>query len=273
MIIACPSCSTRFKLDAARIPSKGAKVRCASCGHVWLQRPEFAPEPTPAPKPAPEITPAPKPAPVAAPAPVQAPVPHAAEPFTLPEPRPAEPKRPFELPSPRAERAREQVQTFAPSQPSFEAVSDASRGLGRWALRAGWALLLALVLGSLIIGYFFRLDIVRSFPKTAALYGLVGLEVNIVGIDFRNVAMGSAIENGKPSLQLEGEIVNRSGHRVAVPELRASLRDANGRELSHWTFEAFADSLGPREVSAFASPHVPIPAGAKELELRFATAK
>ncbi len=259
MIIACPSCSTRFKLDAARIPSKGAKVRCANCSHVWLQRPEFAPEPLPALEPAL----APKPAPA----------PRVAEPFTPPEPRQAEPERHFELPPPRAERAREQVQTFAPSRPSFATASEALRGFGRWALRAGWATLLAIVICGLSIGYFLRLDIVRSFPKTAALYGLLGLEVNVVGIDFRNVTTGSGIENGMPSLQLEGEIVNKSGHRVAVPELRASLRDAKGRELSHWTFEAFADSLGPREVSAFASPHVPLPAGAKELELRFATAK
>jgi predicted Zn finger-like uncharacterized protein len=259
MIIACPSCSTRFKLDAARLPSKGAKVRCASCGHVWLQRPEFAPEPEPAPEPAFAPTPAP--------------VLRAPEPFTPRESGQAESKRHVELPSPRAARAREQAETFAPSRSPFEAPPESSWGLGRWALRAGWAVLLVIVIGGMSVGYFLRLDMVRQFPKTAALYDLIGLEVNIVGIEFRNVTTDSGIENGVASLQLEGEIVNRRGHRVAVPELRASLRDANGRELSHWTFEAFADSLGPREVSAFASPHVPIPAGAKELELRFATTK
>jgi predicted Zn finger-like uncharacterized protein len=250
MIIACPSCSTRFKLDAARIPSKGAKVRCANCSHVWLQRPEFAPEPAPAPEPKPAA--------------------RAAERFGSPAPRQAEPEPHFELPPPRAEQAREQIPTFAPSKASLDAAPDTARGIGRWVLRTGWAALLAIVIGGFSVGYFLRLDIVRHFPKTAALYSLVGLEVNVVGIDFRNVTTGSGIENGTPTIQLEGEIVNRSGHRMAVPELHASLRDATGRELSHWTFEAFADSLGPREVSAFASPHVPIPAGAKELELSFA---
>lgn len=253
MIIACPSCSTRFKLDAARIPSKGAKVRCANCGHVWLQRPELAPEPEPAPQPGPASD--------------------ELEPFAPREPRQSEPEPEYKLPPPRTEHARAQARAFAPSPSAFPAEPNEAQSRGQWALRVGWAALIAVVIGALIIGYFFRLDIVRSFPKTAALYGLVGLEVNVVGIDFRNVATGSGIENGAPSLKLEGEIVNRSRRRVAVPELRASLRDAEGRELSHWTFEAFADSLGPREVSAFASPHVPIPAGAKELELRFATAK
>ncbi|WP_321369855.1 DUF3426 domain-containing protein [uncultured Desulfuromusa sp.] len=36
MIITCPECSTKFKLDSDRIPDGGAKVRCARCKHVFL---------------------------------------------------------------------------------------------------------------------------------------------------------------------------------------------------------------------------------------------
>ena len=36
MIIVCPECSTKFKVDSARIPERGAKVRCARCKHVFL---------------------------------------------------------------------------------------------------------------------------------------------------------------------------------------------------------------------------------------------
>ena len=263
MIIACPNCSTRFKLDAARIPSKGAKVRCAQCSHVWLLQP--AEPPARKPKPKPQLAPEPFVA-----APVEPPEPDEQE--EEPEASDAQ----FEFPSRRAERVervREPAHTYTPGATSYAAEEESSTGVGRWALRAGWALLLVFVVAGLSVGYFMRLDVVRAFPKTAALYDLLGLDINVVGIDFRNVTAESSVSNGAPSLQLEGEIVNKSGHRVAVPELLASLRDAKGRELSHWTFEAFADSLGPREVSAFASPHVPIPAGAKELELRFATPK
>jgi predicted Zn finger-like uncharacterized protein len=38
MIIACPSCSTRFELSAAALPPAGRKVKCTRCAHVWLQR-------------------------------------------------------------------------------------------------------------------------------------------------------------------------------------------------------------------------------------------
>lgn len=35
MIIVCPECSTKFKIDAERLPAAGAKVRCARCKHVF----------------------------------------------------------------------------------------------------------------------------------------------------------------------------------------------------------------------------------------------
>ena len=75
MIIACPHCSTRFDVNAAALPPAGRKVKCARCGHVWVQRPAqpaaaddepmpaeaaaiVAPEPAKAPRePRPEATP------------------------------------------------------------------------------------------------------------------------------------------------------------------------------------------------------------------------
>jgi len=35
MIIVCPECSTKFKVNAERLPAAGAKVRCARCKHVF----------------------------------------------------------------------------------------------------------------------------------------------------------------------------------------------------------------------------------------------
>ena len=40
MIITCEECTTRFKLDDARIPAKGAKVRCSKCRHAFFVKPE-----------------------------------------------------------------------------------------------------------------------------------------------------------------------------------------------------------------------------------------
>lgn len=35
IIVSCPSCAMRFKMDEALIPTKGRVVRCSSCSHKW----------------------------------------------------------------------------------------------------------------------------------------------------------------------------------------------------------------------------------------------
>jgi predicted Zn finger-like uncharacterized protein len=45
MIVTCPNCQTRYNLPDAKVPAKGAKVKCSKCTHVFK---------TPAPKASPE---------------------------------------------------------------------------------------------------------------------------------------------------------------------------------------------------------------------------
>ena len=63
MIIRCFACSTRFRIDPAALGDSGRRVRCSSCGHVWLELPQraVAPRPEPnVPPPAPSPPPAPE---------------------------------------------------------------------------------------------------------------------------------------------------------------------------------------------------------------------
>lgn len=64
MVIVCPECSTKFRVNPERIPAGGTKVRCARCKHVFpVEKPvateEAPPQITPAepPKPADEVPP------------------------------------------------------------------------------------------------------------------------------------------------------------------------------------------------------------------------
>ena len=66
MIIRCFACSTRFRIDPAALGVSGRRVRCTSCGHVWLELPPggvaqrsepngpLPASPTPSPPPLPE---------------------------------------------------------------------------------------------------------------------------------------------------------------------------------------------------------------------------
>lgn len=47
MIITCPECLTKFKLDDGRVPAGGAKVRCSKCQHVFQVQKEPSQPPAP----------------------------------------------------------------------------------------------------------------------------------------------------------------------------------------------------------------------------------
>ena len=38
MIITCPSCNKKFKIDDALIPSNGRNLQCGSCNHNWFYK-------------------------------------------------------------------------------------------------------------------------------------------------------------------------------------------------------------------------------------------
>ena len=38
MIISCPSCHKKFKIEDALIPSKGRNLQCGSCNHNWFYK-------------------------------------------------------------------------------------------------------------------------------------------------------------------------------------------------------------------------------------------
>jgi predicted Zn finger-like uncharacterized protein len=39
MILTCSSCSTRYLVDPAQLGAAGRLVRCAKCGHSWMETP------------------------------------------------------------------------------------------------------------------------------------------------------------------------------------------------------------------------------------------
>ena len=69
MIVTCPSCDAKYRVDAAALEARGGRAKCASCGHVWtvedealtLSEPVAPPAPEPAPEPEPEPEPEPQP--------------------------------------------------------------------------------------------------------------------------------------------------------------------------------------------------------------------
>lgn len=65
MIVTCPNCEAKYRVEPAALEARGGRVKCASCAHAWTVEDEALTlsEPVAAPQPEPEPAPAPEPAP------------------------------------------------------------------------------------------------------------------------------------------------------------------------------------------------------------------
>ena len=79
-------------------------------------------------------------------------------------------------------------------------------------------------MGALVLAMlFWRTDVVRLLPQTAAFYKLVGLDVNLRGLSFKDLKITNETVEGKPVLVIEGMIVGEARKAVELPRLRFSV--------------------------------------------------
>lgn len=272
MILTCPSCSTRYRIKDGSIGPSGRSVKCAKCGHEWVEMPEGAAAPAPQAEAPPPPPPAEEPAP---------PPPPAAEPAaTEPEAPAPEPEAPEE-PAPAAADAEEAPAEAEPEPepepaprarprpaPAARAAAEAERrGVGA----AAWIALLLVVGGLGAAGYFYRTQIVEIWPPAAKLYQTLGSLVDKpqLGLEIRNVESAREIQGGQVVLLIAGEVVNNSGENKPIPNLRVALGDENKIELYHWTVAATESELPPGGSTRFQSRLPNPPDNARKLVVTF----
>lgn len=263
MIIVCPSCSSRYPVNAASFEPSGRKVRCAKCGHSWHQQPESAPaKPT-----AEELVPA---------------ATGQKKMFGEKGKSGSESAAPKNAPKSEAksDEADDVVFAEAPPPPAgtidignrfrAEVKREASLRRSRVAIAAGWVLLAAFVAGTLGAGYVYRHEIAAFWPATTKVYAAVGEEINLRGLEFRNVSYERQTEEGLPVLAIAGEVVNITGEEVVLPRLRVGLRDEHQNELYHWTFALEEKTLQPQGSVSFITRLSSPPPESRDIEIRFA---
>jgi predicted Zn finger-like uncharacterized protein len=123
----------------------------------------------------------------------------------------------------------------------------------------------ALVLATLI----WRAELVRLLPQTAGFYKLVGLDVNLRGLKFKDVKVSSEMVEGKPVLVIEGSITGESNKPVEIPRLRFSVRDAQGAEIYAWNAVLEQSVLRPGERAQFKSRLASPPPEGRNIDVRF----
>jgi predicted Zn finger-like uncharacterized protein len=239
MILECPECSTRYLVPDSAIGAEGRTVRCANCRHSWFQNPP-APEEAP-PAPAPVIAP-----PTAPAVPEAEETPPFLEPAAIPSARPA--------PEPVA--ASLDYDAFA-HRPPFRRNSSK-----RWTV-------IAIVAGLLMIAGVGAI----LFLGAPGLLARIGLPVGATESPLRlkdNPIERRELENGSELFAVSGQVTNPSSERQRVPDIRAELRDAQGRIVYSWTITPQQRTLTPGGSIDFNSAKLDVPSNSKRLELSFA---
>jgi predicted Zn finger-like uncharacterized protein len=279
MQIICPHCTTSYAIDPATLGVTGRTVRCSRCKEVWLARPEDATEFSAA-------------APMLAAASVQADNDAAAEWDALAReddgqqtPVVDSPSISGDWPASADDEGAAQASDDWPSNAGYDmqdiaaprqrpswlrrlfAPPPSSRTSGKplvsrpTACAAMGALVLALII--------WRVDVVRLLPQTATFYKMVGLEVNLRGLMFKDVKITAETVEGKPVLVIEGVITGETRKPVELPRLRFSVRDAQGAEIYAWNAVLEQPVLKPGERAWFKSRLASPPPEGRAIDVRF----
>ncbi len=121
----------------------------------------------------------------------------------------------------------------------------ARRGSGMvWLRRGAIAAVVVLAVWGLVAG---RQSVMSAVPFTTRLYTVVGLgpEAPGQGLELRQVTPSRGVDNGVPTLAINGQVANVSSSPRPVPKLRVALRDANNKELQSWTVSVTDQPLAP----------------------------
>jgi predicted Zn finger-like uncharacterized protein len=139
----------------------------------------------------------------------------------------------------------------------------------RFARLAALGALLAVVGGGLAG----RTAIVQQFPQLAGVYAALGLGVNVIGLEFGDVATLESLQQGVEVLKVSGRIVSAAGHEVALPQVIVTLLGDQGEALYEWSVTPKASELEPGESLPFETQLSAPPPDARRVRLTFANGR
>lgn len=137
---------------------------------------------------------------------------------------------------------------------------------------AGWAGLAALAVSPLAALAAFPEQVVTAVPASIRVYQWTGRDVNIYGLEIRQVELQHLIVDGRAVIAVKGELANTSSSTRKIPWLRFGLRARDNAEVYHWTLDTEVRPLKPGESTSFVTRLASPPEAARNVEIRFARA-
>ncbi len=150
-----------------------------------------------------------------------------------------------------------------------ERLREQRREKSRLAAVASWLLTGSLFIGATVAAFYFRNDVVKVWPQSAAAYRLAGLDVNRFGLDFASVERARTFNDTIPIVTVTGRAVNVAKSSVETPGVRVDLRDESGAIVATEYSFVTPGELQPGESGQFGVVVEPAPVESFEIVVSF----
>ena len=140
---------------------------------------------------------------------------------------------------------------------------------GGLAVAAAWAVFFSILSGVALALVTLRSEIMTALPGTTSLYRAIGFDVAESGIDFADVSYRWTEAQGKPMIEVKGQVVNVTDRRLTVPRVLINVRDSKSQDAVKVTASVPTESLAPRESASFTLEFMSPPKNISQIELEF----
>ncbi len=250
MILTCPECRERYKLNATMLGVTGREVRCIGCGHTWFQLPDIVlPEQQ---KEAEGF--------VAPPEPAQS-IKEALDSILekddaafeailsdVSNAKASVSRSSSSGSSAAAAVEREEKRPKARQESALPVVTHNPLGIGA-AMFGGLVFLLCVFL-TLAVIFIGQKPILRHWPQMALLYKTIGFDVRAPGEGLRISEMiaEQRIDSKSKALVVEGKMTNMTGHAIAYPALHVVLKNGRDKAMKVWDLKPGATEIASGDV-------------------------